>query len=336
MDKYQADVLIIGAGMAGLSAARRLQTGGLRVLLLEKEPDVGGRLATQQVGGGRADAGAQFFTARTPDFQAAVDDWLAREVVYEWSRGWLDGSLSVALDDGHPRYAVSGGFSALATYVSAGLDVRLSVQVASLQVEEERWVAVDQKGHRTASRALLLTPPVPQSLALLKSGGVRLAAGDRRALERLDYAPNLCGLFLVEGPVHLPEPGALQRPHAPISWIADNQVKGISPAAKVLTVHANGDLSRALWEAKLSVALAELRSGLDGILDKSAVIVEEQLTRWRYATPTTIHAHRCLAAQNLPALVFAGDAFGGPRVEGAALSGWAAAAIIKEYLASTR
>jgi predicted NAD/FAD-dependent oxidoreductase len=277
------------------------------------------------MGGGRADAGAQFFTVRTADFRATVDEWLATGLVYEWSRGWSDGSLSATADDSHPRFAATSGFSALAEYLATGLDLRLNAHIAAIHLEGEGWVAVDQAGQQYHTPAVLLTPPVPQSLALLRTGGVQLGAPDRWVLEQIDYTPTLCGLFLVEGPVHLPEPGALQRPHAPVSWIADNQRKGISPAAKVLTVHANGDLSRALWEAKPSVVLAELRSGLDEVLGKSAVIVEERLKRWRYATPTTLHPERCLRAQDLPPLLFAGDAFGGPRVEGAALSGWAAA-----------
>lgn len=320
-----ADVLIIGAGMAGLSAAGRLQSGGARVLVLDKGRDVGGRLATRRMGDGRADHGAQFFTARTADFRAVVDQWLAMGLVYEWSRGWSDGSLAVAADDGHPRYAAKDGFSALARHLAADLDVRLNVQIKLIKQENNGWVVVDQNGQRYTASAVLLTPPVPQSLALLDAGGVQLAANNRWALEQIAYAPCLCGLFLIEGAVRLSEPGALQQPDAPISWIADNQRKGISPEVRIITVHAGEALSRELWEAESFVALKHLQAALEPLLGKSAVIREVQLKHWRYANPTSIHPQRCLMAQNLPPLVFAGDAFDGPRVEGAALSGWAAA-----------
>jgi len=41
-----ADVVVVGAGFAGLSAAVRLSAAGLRVLVVEEGPRLGGRAAT--------------------------------------------------------------------------------------------------------------------------------------------------------------------------------------------------------------------------------------------------------------------------------------------------
>ena len=65
-----ADVLVIGAGMAGLIAAAELQRAGRRVLVLDKGRGVGGRLASRRIGEASFDHGAQFITARTPRFAA--------------------------------------------------------------------------------------------------------------------------------------------------------------------------------------------------------------------------------------------------------------------------
>ncbi|MDQ0796760.1 FAD-dependent oxidoreductase [Streptomyces sp. B1I3] len=48
---HHADVVIIGAGIAGLSAAHRLISAGVDVSVLEAAPHVGGRMATQEVDG---------------------------------------------------------------------------------------------------------------------------------------------------------------------------------------------------------------------------------------------------------------------------------------------
>ncbi len=53
----QADVLVIGAGLAGLSAARLLAAGGLKVIVIEAERRIGGRLHTLDQLPGRPEAG---------------------------------------------------------------------------------------------------------------------------------------------------------------------------------------------------------------------------------------------------------------------------------------
>jgi len=47
---YNADVIVIGAGVAGLMAANALQAGGLQVLLLEAGSVAGGRVSTNTSG----------------------------------------------------------------------------------------------------------------------------------------------------------------------------------------------------------------------------------------------------------------------------------------------
>lgn len=319
------DVLIVGAGAAGLAAAAALRDVGRIVAIVDKGRSPGGRLATRRLGGGRADHGAQFFTVRSPRFGTIVAEWRAVGLVYEWSRGWADGSLLAAPSDGYPRYAARGGFSALAKHLAKGLDVRLNTRLLAVRRSGGGWVAEGEGGDSIAASALLLTAPVPQSLALLAAGGVALPAAEREALAQVAYGPCLCGLFVVDGDVHLPEPGALQRPGYPVSWIADNRRKGISPERRVVTVHAGANASDARWDDADEAVLEWLLQELRPFLRTDAVVAESQLKRWRYAVPTQLYPERCFISTMDAPLALAGDAFDGPRVEGAFLSGWAAA-----------
>jgi renalase len=326
------DVVIVGAGLAGLMAANRLQATGRSVLVLDKGRGVGGRLATRRIGPGRADHGAQFFTVREPEFAAFVAKWQAQGLVYVWSEGWGAGSAEKDTD-GHPRYAVQGGMTALARQLAQPLDVQTEVKVAQVSRSQSETTAVssgwhlhDQNGRTYHGQVLILTPPVPQSLALLDAGGVVLQTADRAALEAITYAPCLCGLFWVEGKVHLPHPGAVQgNERTTLAWLADNRRKGISPEARLLTLHAGIDFSHRHYDDPPEVVLPLLQQELLPYLTAHATIREAQLKRWRYARPLTLYPERCLPAAGLPTLLFAGDAFNGPRVEGAALSGLAAA-----------
>lgn len=71
------DVVIVGAGVAGLTAAQVLSAAGLRVLVLEARDRVGGRIFTRHVRGVADDAmavelGAEFVHGRPPELWAAL------------------------------------------------------------------------------------------------------------------------------------------------------------------------------------------------------------------------------------------------------------------------
>ncbi|WAX80418.1 NAD(P)/FAD-dependent oxidoreductase [Streptomyces sp. KMM 9044] len=63
---YQADVVVVGAGTAGLSAARRLTSAGVTTVVLEAAHRVGGRMATEKVDGFRLDRTGQLLSTAYP------------------------------------------------------------------------------------------------------------------------------------------------------------------------------------------------------------------------------------------------------------------------------
>ena len=60
------DVAVIGAGMAGLAAARTLAAAGHAVQVFDKGRGIGGRLSTRRTDYGAFDHGAQYATVRDP------------------------------------------------------------------------------------------------------------------------------------------------------------------------------------------------------------------------------------------------------------------------------
>lgn len=67
-----ADVIVIGAGLSGLQAARRAQAANLRVVVLEADDAVGGRVRTDSIDGFLCDRGFQLLNPAYP----AVREWV--------------------------------------------------------------------------------------------------------------------------------------------------------------------------------------------------------------------------------------------------------------------
>jgi phytoene dehydrogenase-like protein len=68
-----ADVVIVGAGLAGLRCARRLTELGHEVVVLESSDGVGGRIRTDVVDGFRCDRGFQVLNPAYPAVRRWVD-----------------------------------------------------------------------------------------------------------------------------------------------------------------------------------------------------------------------------------------------------------------------
>jgi len=314
--------LIVGAGLSGLVAARWLDALGYETIVLEQAPDIGGRMATRRFGEARFDSGAQFFTVRDPQFRRMVNQWLAAGVATEWSRGFTSPS-GHARHDGHARFRGVPGMDGVPRYLAEGLDVRLNQTVTAAAVNGRFWQLTLDNGETIHGRALLLTPPLPQTLAILSTGGFSLPQEQLDLLSAVDYAPCLALLVELEGQSRLPSPGGMQLHGEPLTFIGDNSQKGVSPGVCTATIHAGPNFSETYWDSpdeEIAALLLDEASYWIGAPEKGW-----RLDRWRYCVPKEIVPQRLLHIPGPPQLVLAGDVFGGPRVEGAALSGLAAA-----------
>jgi hypothetical protein len=324
---FPFSVLVAGAGISGLMAARQLQAQNISVTLIDKGRGVGGRLATRRVemeneGIALCDHGAQFFTVRETRFARIVHELIDAGLVKEWSRGFadLDGHYEA---DGHARYCGVRGMNSLAKHLAVGLKVYLSEKITCLEQNQNQWHIRAESGLELSADALILTPPVPQSLSLIDSGNFQLPEDIRQSLETITYDPCFAVLAVLDAPSAIPVPGALQLRGEPIAWIADNHRKGISPDVHCVTIHAGPEFTRQHWDTDYDTVAGKLLHAAGEWL--RAPVKKYQVHRWRYSQPRQTHPERCVLVREPAPLVFAGDAFAEPRVEGAVLSGLAAA-----------
>jgi renalase len=304
-------VVVVGAGLSGLVAARSLVASGVDVVVVDKGRSPGGRLATRRIGTATLDHGAQFFTVRTPAFQRQVDDWIRRDLVTVWANGFAD-------DDGHPRYAATAGMNSLAKDLAVGLDVRCSTMAFSVRPRDAGWEVAIDDGTSHAADAVIVSTPLPQAFALLADSGLPLDVSSMR----LDYDRIIALLATLDRASLIPPPGGLQAPVTDLAFVADNHAKGVS-ATPAITVHAAPSWSEDHWDDDLD----DLREALTGLVEPwlgEASILESQVKKWRFAAPRSPWPDPCWIAEG-GSVVLCGDAFDGPRVEGAHNSGLAAA-----------
>ncbi|MDX2080791.1 MAG: FAD-dependent oxidoreductase [Terrimicrobiaceae bacterium] len=299
-------IAVIGAGLAGLSAAKILDEAGWRVVVFEKSRGFGGRCATKRLDGAVVDHGAQYFTMRDAAFRDAVHQACGDDV-----RRILAPVVSEngdELPDTGRFYHVAGN-SRLARALGAGLDVRTGVRVEEIR---------DRMVHGETFDHILTTAPWPQTLTL---------AG--REAEN-PYVPCLTAVLVFDGdPAGRAEStyAVSDRSGAPLLWSAcENHKSGrIEPGRTVMVAQASSAFSREYLErdpAEWSAILQRL--------------VEE---RWNLSAPREVLAHRWRFARighrvespELPAgWTFAGDALSTSRVESAWLEGRMAAVQLLE------
>ncbi len=122
------DCVVVGAGVAGLGAARALAEAGLRVVVLEARKRVGGRLLTVDAGGEPVELGAEFIHGRPPELLSLLDE--AGLAYYETA------GESIQFENGTLQAGSAGFFSLLAELSESGEDSTFDEFLAQRQPTE--------------------------------------------------------------------------------------------------------------------------------------------------------------------------------------------------------
>jgi predicted NAD/FAD-dependent oxidoreductase len=330
------DAIVIGAGMAGLTIARRLADAGQSFVVLDKSRGVGGRVATRRDGEATNDHGAQFYRERAG---TSTFDFADPGLVHNWFT-----------QEGVRHQAARGGLSQIAKHLRAQID-----QLTARPDSESRIVldahvekitkdlgpqnttpanfsvtCKDQRQWR--ARRIYLTAPLPQALQLLDASGISWP----NELRSISYAKALVGLF----EMHETDNDWLKdfkykqdfstEANPAVFSISNQQSKQVSRAL-ALTVVMTPDFSEKHFDADEPATLERIREellrALNGLAHAQgakpldgARIVRAQLKKWRYSHPLSIFSQPFLKLPDHE-IYLCGDAFGGPSINGAVASG---------------
>ena len=296
--------------MAGVGCATALWEAGIQVSIFEKSKVFGGRCATRKLDGLSMDHGAQFFTARSPEFSAKTQaacglnlQQINAPVLNESGRPirtntprlyHLLGNRQLAADLGHP--------------LAPNFEVEVSHVEEGTGINRGKWGV-----NGVFFDAVVSTAPWPQTAKIFSLPETKASA----------YLPCLTVLLLYEGAWL----GRSTQRYAvsdhsghPLYWSAcENHKRGrIPPGVTAIVV-----------QASVSFSLEHLESPLEAWAPLLCSLVEE---RWELPPNARATKHRHLwryarisKPATLPALpeglFYAGDALGESRVESAWLSG---------------
>jgi renalase len=314
-------VAVIGAGLAGLTLATRLHEAGWPVVVFDKGRAPAGRMSTRRGEGGGYDHGAQYFTAKTPDFQREVEGWVARGLAAEWRGrfGTLEHGRLTPKTENPVRYVGVPGMNAVARALAARVDVRAGVRVEQVRREQGAWTLTAETGEALGSfERVVAAVPAPQAVPLL-AGAPALAA--RAAGVRLEPCWAVMARFAE--PLALPVDGAFVH-GSPLTWAArDSDKPGRAPGERWV-LHAGPDFTRAHLEETPKAVAPRLVEAFAEAAGVDVRPLEAVAHRWRYAQAEPALSEGALYDPDL-GLGACGDWCAGSRVEGAWTSGVALA-----------
>jgi len=193
------DVIVLGAGVAGLQCARRLAASGADVLVVDRADKPGGRCATRQFEGQPADYGPLFIHGSNPEFLDAVAaaDGARRE-------GWpsrVFGRGTPCQPDAfavyQTRVAFAEGVNAFPRALAAGLRIRLRSLATAVGAVDGAVAVTLADGERLLARDLVLALALEQAAPFVRMLGD--AEGARGALGLMEMFASIPSLTLIAG-----------------------------------------------------------------------------------------------------------------------------------------
>ncbi|MFM7739251.1 MAG: NAD(P)/FAD-dependent oxidoreductase, partial [Planctomycetota bacterium] len=167
-------VAVIGAGVAGLVAARTLQDHSIPVTIFEKSRGVGGRMATRHTEAfGSFDHGAPCFSAGDERFRRYLNAWEAQGLVARWPTT-LQHSVRLAEGQTKPTdiwqdcYVAMPQMNSICKHLSSGLTIQKQVRVQSVKTDGSEFKLADENGNDLGVFDFVIcTAPAEQTAELL-------------------------------------------------------------------------------------------------------------------------------------------------------------------------
>lgn len=277
-------IAVIGTGFAAATLASRLNKAGFGsdLTFFDKSRGIGGRMATRYTDTHQFDHGAQFFNARSPSFQAFLEEFIEAGDVAEWKpnvttlstgdkpykRLWYE-----------PHYVAAPRMNGLCKKILSSHENHADTEIRKIERRgDSNWLVTTDQARFGPFDWVVSTAPAPQSSRLF-------ASASDPGFDDVTFDPCIALMVALET---APSFDAAVVKDSVIEWIAFTDTKPARDSAPSLVAHATPAFSQRHLEkepASLIPELVERVSSLTGI--NASTMTEASAHRWRFARART-------------------------------------------------
>ncbi|MFT6834335.1 MAG: renalase [Francisellaceae bacterium] len=275
-------IAIIGAGLSGISAAHFLKDHA-EITLFDKARGVSGRMSTRRSGAYLFDHGAQYFTARTKQFQDFIQPLLDQGIIKRWDARYVKFDANRIVErrnwiNEEPRYVGVPGMNKIVKYLAEGLNIHINTRIRSLQ-DQGKWQLTDDQGQRYSDFDWVIsTVPSPQAVELLPESFKD--HGNIKAVEM-----RACFSLMLGFEQSLPlEFEAAHVQNSDLSWISVNSHKPGREDPFTMIVHSSEEFAEAHINDNREKVMHHLITETGRVIGQDVSAADyKNIHAWRYA-----------------------------------------------------
>ena len=320
---------VVGAGLAGIAAARTLVAGGHQATVFEQKPTPGGRVMTQALGPYVFDTGATSIAPRGQALERVILNEIATTDLVRIEKPVMahDGFRAVSgslMGSTTPRYCYRQGIYEVMRLLSEDLDVHSGFDVEAVEGDSNDGFSINGQGFD----AVIVATPIPIVEKLLAK------SREARKFSNVKFRSCLSVLLGFDKPFNAPFHALVGPDQAhPLAWLSFESLKCPERAPEghtAIVAQASSEYSKRRFEADDDLILEETIGDVSRLLGKEfSTPVVTHVERFRYSHPEITTSFEAVNSP-LSKLVIAGDGLLGGRTELAFETGIRAGRLLME------
>lgn len=282
MKSNRPKLAVIGAGLAALNLAR-IMSSVADVVIYEKSDKLCGRISTHHSNEFSFDHGAQFFTAKSPEFKSFVRELESNAVVEQWSARFVEfESVNIKKsrkwEPEFPHYVGIPSMNSIGKYLAKNLDIRFNQLITGLKKIDSNWYLDTYDSRHVPFDWIVITMPAEQTFQILPE-----EFHYRREINELLMKPCFALMLGYNSSKYFDWDAAFVS-NSILSWISINSSKPKRNDPLTIVALSSNDWAKDHFSKDDSIVITQMLQELESICNKKLDDHDYlKLKRWKYA-----------------------------------------------------